>query len=177
MSLLHGDYVHFIYKVCNGTGWWLITTLISFLITKAVVDEVIGLVNEEDGRYVGHRSSSRRGMLCSGFESVNHPEIIHYYLLDCSINMWLGLRLLCPTGSLPLVLLARLLWHQRLCKFWMFGWKRLITNKLSSPHARVTDASVSNRGYHNLSAMNWVYSIHLDPIHNRVCVSVGRSRY
>ena len=25
----------------------------------------------------------------------------------------------------------------------MFSWKRLITNKLSSPHTRVTDASVS----------------------------------
>ena len=69
------------------------TTLISFLITKAVVDEVIGLANEEDGLYVGHsghRSSSRWGMPCPGFEldwetlvPVNHPEIIHHYFLDC----------------------------------------------------------------------------------------------
>ena len=44
------------------------TTLCSFLITKVVVDEVIELVNEEDGPYVGHRSSGRWGMSCPGFE-------------------------------------------------------------------------------------------------------------
>ena len=44
------------------------TTLCSFLITKVVVDEVIELVNEEDGPYVGHRSSGRWGMPCPGFE-------------------------------------------------------------------------------------------------------------
>ena len=38
------------------------------LLTKVVVDEVIELVNEEDGPYVGHRSSGRWGMSCPGFE-------------------------------------------------------------------------------------------------------------